>query len=69
MKLILLRIQQYLTRANWTICCCWWIWPLGGRRIDPVAVRASAAVAILGIAPTDLHVTAPLAELGGREEV
>ena len=38
-----------------------------GRRIDPAAVRAN--VAVLGNAPTDLHVTAPLAELFGREEI
>ena len=41
---------------------------MGGRRIDPVAVRASVA-AVLGIAPTDLHVTAPLAELGEKERI
>ena len=63
-----------LTRANWTVCCCWWWWscPLGvGRRSEPDAVRATAAaagIAVLGSAPTDLHVTAPLAELAGKSE-
>ena len=37
--------------------------------MDPAAaVRASVAVAVLGIAPTDLHVTAPLAELREEED-